>query len=208
MDAGISPEEVVFDVVIPALERQTSGPGGRFELDLAQHFLTSQIAADVTEEMVARFQQATAFVGPGGAGFHRFPQTGVRRVVIGSAQGGLHTLGKRIVMSCLRAQMMECSDLGVNVPPERFVAEALAQQASVIAISAMMVHTAHGENGCLKVRQILREQDLESRIKIIVGGAPFRFDPLLYQRIQADAWAEDGVRAGKAIVRLFQEVTP
>ncbi|MBI5384809.1 MAG: cobalamin B12-binding domain-containing protein [Verrucomicrobia bacterium] len=210
VNEGITPEEVVFDVVIPALEQQTTALGETLELNLAQHFLTSQIAAAVTEEMVSRFQRAPAFIGQGVAGIPRFPRapalTG--RVVIGSAQGDLHTLGKRIVLSCLRAQMIECSDLGVNVPPERFVTEAVSQQAPVIAISAMMVHTALGENGCLKVRQLLKEQGLEGRIKIIVGGAPFRFDPQLCQRIQADAWAEDGIKAGKVITKLFQEVRP
>lgn len=207
---GITPEEVVFDVVIPALEQQSTVAEDGFELDLAQHFLTSQIAADVTEEMVSRFQQAPAFVGGGPADVPRSSHTPATlgRVVIGSAQGDLHTLGKRIVMSCLRAQLIECSDLGVNVPPERFVAEAAARNATVIAISAMMVHTARGEHGCLKVRQILKEQGLEGRIKIIVGGAPFRFDPLLYQRIQADAWAEDGIKAGKVITRLLKEARP
>lgn len=54
--------------------------------------------------------------------------------------------------------MVEVVDLGVNVAPERFVDEAVAHEAQVIAISSMMVHTAKGENGCLKVRQLLRER--------------------------------------------------
>jgi methanogenic corrinoid protein MtbC1 len=102
--------------------------------------------------------------------------------------------------------MIQCSDLGVNVPPEKFVTEAVAQQAPVIAISAMMVHTVMGPNGCLKVRQLLKEQGLEGRIKIIVGGAPFRFDPQLFQRVQADAWARDDIMAGKVITKLMQKV--
>jgi methanogenic corrinoid protein MtbC1 len=68
----------------------------------------------------------------------------------------------------------------------------------------MMAHTARGENGCLKVRQILRERGLEDRIKLIVGGAPFRFDSTLYKDIGADASAEDGISAGKVIADLIR----
>jgi methanogenic corrinoid protein MtbC1 len=193
VNQGVTAEEIVFEAVIPAMEHLVTAFGEGFELSLAQHFLTSQIAADVTEEMIPQFRRAPETIG---------------RVVIGSPEGDLHTLGKRIVVACLRGQMIECSDLGVNIAPEQFVAEAVAQGAQVIAISAMMVHTARGKNGCLRVRQLLKERELENRIKIIVGGAPFRFDPQLYQRVQADAWAADGIRAGHVIAGLIQEVRP
>jgi methanogenic corrinoid protein MtbC1 len=188
---GVSPEEVVFEVVIPAIE-QTSGLLGQgADLNLAQHFMTAQIVSEVTDAMLLRFKEPPKIVG---------------RIVIGTARGDLHTLGKRIVIGCLKARMVEATDLGVNVPPERFVDEAVAHQAQVIGISAMMVHTARGEEGCLKVRQLLKERRLEDRIKIIVGGAPYRFDPHLYKSVQADAWSENGVDAGKAIVELIKEL--
>ena len=85
--------------------------------------------------------------------------------MIGTASGDMHSLGKRIVMGCLRARMVDVKDLGINVQPERFVDEAQAHNAEVIGISAMMVHTARGENGCLRVREILKERGLEDRIR-------------------------------------------
>ncbi len=188
--AGMTPETVVFEVVIPALEQRVPPGGVAVELNLAQHFMTSQIAADVTEELVPQFRRPPQLIG---------------RIVIGNCRGDLHTLGKRIVMGCLRAHMIECHDLGVNVPPERFVDEAVAHEAKVIGISAMMVHTARGPNGCLKVREILRERGLEARIKIVVGGAAFRFDPHLYQAVRADAWAPDALGAVPVITRILEE---
>jgi len=83
--------------------------------------------------------------------------------------------------------MVEVADLGLNGEPGRFVDEAIARDAQVICISAMMMHTARGANGCRRVRQILRERALEGRIKIAVGGAPFRFDPELYRIVEADS---------------------
>ena len=102
--------------------------------------------------------------------------------------------------------MVETIDLGVNVAAAKFVDAAVANGAQVIGISAMMVHTATGDNGCRKVREILRSRGLEERIKIIVGGAPYRYDRQLYKTVGADGWAEDGITAGKVISDLISQV--
>jgi len=191
LEKGMSPEEIIFQVVTPALSYFLEGVSEGQDINLAQHFMTSQIAAEVTEEMVAKFEKAPEVFG---------------HMVIGTASGDLHSLGKRIVVGCLQSQMIEVTDLGVNVPAEKFVDEALAKNAQVIGISTMMVHTARGENGCIKVRELLKQRNLDGKIKIIVGGAPYTFDHGLYQTVQADAWAEDGIAAGKVIVELIKEV--
>lgn len=193
VEKGVSPEEIVFKVVIPAIEQMVKSISEDFDTNLAQHFMTAQIAAEVTEEMIARFKKPPEIIG---------------RIVIGTAYGDLHTLGKRIVVGCLRSMMFEVTDLGVNVNAEKFVDAAVACNAKVIGISAMMVHTARGENGCLKVRRILKERGLEEKIKIIVGGAPYRFDPELCRMVQADAWAEDGITASKVITEMIKGIQP
>jgi trimethylamine corrinoid protein len=188
---GVTAEEIVFKVVIPAVEEMMTRIGQDPDANLAQHFMTAQIASEVTEKMLEKFEHSPEIIG---------------KVVIGTAHGDLHSLGKRIVMGCLKAMMVDVIDLGVNVPAERFVAEARSRDAQVIAISAMMVHTANGPQGSLKVRQLLSEQALESRIRIAVGGAPYRFDGELYRAVGADAYATDGVTAGKVIIDLIHEV--
>ena len=188
---GVSPEDVVFKVVIPAIEQMMGAISERFDANLAQHFLTAQIAAEVTEEMLPLF---------------KMPPTILGRVVLGTAQGDMHSLGRRIVTGCLKAMMVEVVDLGVNVTAERFVDAAVEHDAQVIGISAMMVHTARGENGAIKVRQLLHERGLEGRIRIAVGGAPYRFDPELYKTVGADGWAPDGISAGKVFTDLIKEV--
>lgn len=191
VDQGISPEDIVFQVVIPAMEQMIKSISEDFDANLAQHFMASQIASQVTDEMVALFQKSPVIIG---------------RVVIGTSHGDMHTLGKRIVGGCLRSLMIEVIDLGVNVSAERFVEAALEHNASVIAISSMMVHTARCEQGCLAVRQLLKEKQLEERIKIIVGGAPYTWDTELYKVVQADAWASDGISAGKVIKELIMGI--
>ncbi|MBF0185187.1 MAG: cobalamin-dependent protein [Magnetococcales bacterium] len=190
---GHSPEEIIFQLVIPAVEEMMDTLSEDPDANLAQHFMTAQIAAEVSEKMLAQFSRPPATVG---------------RVVIGTARGDLHSLGKRIVTGCLKTMMVEVLDLGVNVPAEQFVTQAIAFDAQVIAISAMMVHTANGPEGCRKVRQLLRDQQLEHRFRLVVGGAPYRFDEQLFQQVGADAWAADGVSAGKVILNCIRELQP
>jgi len=189
--AGITPEEIIFKVVVPGIETMMKAIAEDFDANLAQHFMTAQIAAQVTDEMLPLFSAPPEIIG---------------RVVLGTARYDLHSLGKRIVSGCLRSLMIEVVDLGVNVAPVRFVDEAVARGAEVIGISAMMMHTADGPEGCRCVRRILKERDLERSIRIVVGGAPFRYDPELWQAVGADGWASDGITAGRVITNLIREV--
>jgi methylmalonyl-CoA mutase cobalamin-binding domain/chain len=189
--AGASPNEIIFRVIIPAIEQMIRWIGGNPDANLAQNFLMARVGAMVTDEMLRKIDLPPAVAG---------------RIVIGTAMGDMHSLGKSIVSGCLKAQMFKVIDLGSSVSPERFVDEAIAHDAHVIGISSMMVHTALGENGCLGVRRILNERGLQNRIKIIVGGTPYSFDPELCQMVQADAWAQDGISAGKIISDLIKGV--
>lgn len=187
---GVTPEEVVFQMAFPVMDRMIKAVSEDQNANLAQHFLTARIADAVTAEMLPKFKKQPEIIG---------------RVVMGTVWGDLHTLGKRIVVGCLKAHMIDVIDLGVNVPAERFVDEAEAREAPVIGLSALMIHTATGENGCRKVRRILRQRKLEDRIKIIVGGAPFRFHPDIFKIVGADTWAPDALTASQVIEGMLQE---
>jgi methanogenic corrinoid protein MtbC1 len=191
LQEGLSAEDIVFRVVIPTIEVMLQSVSEGLGASLGQHFMTAQISAEVVEEMVPKFETATNPVG---------------HVVLGTSHGDFHGLGKRIVGGYLKAQMIAVTDLGLNVPARRFVDAAVEAGAQVIGISSMMVHTARGEQGCLKVRAILRERGLEQKIKVIVGGAPYRFDENLYLLVGADAWAENAMAAGKVVTELIREV--
>lgn len=190
-DQGVSPQDIIFKLIVPAVGEMIKEINETQGGNLAQHFMASRIALEVTEEMLARIPAKPEYIG---------------LMVIGTACDDMHSLGKRIVTGCLKAMMVDTIDLGVNVPAEKFVDAAVAHNAQVIGISAMMMHTARGEEGCLKVRKILRERGLEDKIKIIVGGAPFRYDPDLAGIVGADGWAEDGISAAKVIIDLIKEV--
>ncbi len=187
---GVSPEDIVFHIVVPAVDLMVRAVSERADVNLAQHFMAAQIAGEVIDAMLPRFRAQPRTLG---------------RVVMGTSPGDFHGLGKRIVIGCLRTQQLEVTDLGLNVPAARFVDEAVARGAQVIGVSSMMVHTARGPDGALGVRRLLDERGLSGRIRLAVGGAPYRFDPGLYRAVGADAWAENGIAAAHLIAALAQE---
>ena len=191
LDEGVSPEEVIFTIVIPCMEKMIGGMMTDSLVTLSQHFLASQIAEEVADTLIPLFKTAPEMQG---------------HIVIGTSFGDFHGLGKKIVSGCLRAKMFQVTDVGINVRPERFVEEALVVGAQVIGISSMMVHTAVGEHGPRRVRELLREQGLEDRIRIVVGGAPYRFHDTLYREVGADAWGITAIEGAEVIARLIREI--
>jgi methanogenic corrinoid protein MtbC1 len=53
---------------------------------------------------------------------------------------------------------------------------------------------------------LLQERNLEGKIRIIVGGAPYRFHENMYREVGADAWADSAAEAPAVVARLVQEV--
>lgn len=187
---GLSPEVVIFKILIPVMEELAEivkvGP----DATLAQLYLAAQISAELTDRLVPLFTKKTDIEGT---------------VVIGTAFEDFHGLGKKIVTGCLKSKMINVVDLGLNVSAEKFVDEAVKHNAHIIGISSMMVHTARGVNGPAKVRDLLNKKGLEKRIRLVVGGAPYRFHPELYRVVGADAWADNGLTAATMIADLIRE---
>lgn len=192
LEGGLSAEVLVFDVVLPTMERMVNELAENDEATLAQHFVASKVAADIVENLIPLFAKA-----PRGSG----------TVVLGTARGDFHGLGKRIVGGYLTANLFTVHDLGMNVAPEKFVDEAVRVKADVIGVSAMMMHTAVGEEGASAVRRVLEERNLSGKIRLVVGGAPYRFDDALYRRVNADAWAPNALSAVAVLTRQIEEAT-
>jgi len=90
-------------------------------------------------------------------------------VVIGTVKGDLHDIGKGLVASMLEGGGFEVIDLGVDVSPEKFVAEAKASGASIIAVSALLTTTMLGMKS---VVEAVADANLSGQCKVIIGGAP------------------------------------
>ena len=108
------------------------------------------------------------------------------RVLIGTVQGDLHEIGKNLVAMVLSGAGYAVTDLGVDVPPERFVEAVRAEQPDVLALSALLSTTIPGMQRTIKAVQAA---GLRDRMKIIVGGAPVTAE--YAQRLGADGYAAD-----------------
>lgn len=92
-------------------------------------------------------------------------------VVLGSALGDMHDIGKNIVKMMLVSQGYEVDDLGVDVPPEHFVGKAMEVGAKVIGISALLTTTVPMSADIVKQ---LEKNGVRSQVKVILGGAAVR----------------------------------
>lgn len=122
------------------------------------------------------------------------------KVVLGSMQGDLHDIGKNLVGVMLKGAGFEVIDLGTDVAGERFVEAAVAAQAQVIGMSALLTTTM---SRMREVVDLLAQRGLRGRIKTIVGGAPV--SPEFAREIGADAYGYDaanGVERVKALLGL------
>jgi corrinoid protein of di/trimethylamine methyltransferase len=112
------------------------------------------------------------------------------RVVIGTAKGDIHEIGKNLVAMMLTASGFEVHDLGVDVAPERFVEKVREVDANVVGVSALLTTTMIGQRAVIAA---LVEAGLRDRVKVIVGGAPVT--RAWADEIGADGYGEDAVGA-------------
>ncbi|MBN1141228.1 MAG: cobalamin-dependent protein, partial [Deltaproteobacteria bacterium] len=100
----------------------------------------------------------------------------------------IHDIGKNIVCTLLENHGFEVIDLGKNVPAERILETALAQEVDVVGLSALMTTTLEKMEQTI---QRLRERGV--RVLTIVGGAVVT--PEYAASIEADIYAADAVEA-------------
>jgi trimethylamine corrinoid protein len=110
-----------------------------------------------------------------------------------------HVLGKRIVSSILKIGRIEATDLGAGVTVEELSKMVVEKEIKILLISTLMLPSA------LKIKS-LRNKLQNYNIKIIVGGAPFRFDTNLWKEVGADAFGYNASDALEILKKLKNPV--
>ena len=109
-----------------------------------------------------------------------------------------HMLGKQLVQSALRLAGIAVLDWQ-RVSVDELVARAIQERPDLILISTLMLRAA------LRVREVREKLDRAGlAIPIYVGGAPFRFDPLLWREVGASAMGANSAEAIR-LVSSFRE---
>ena len=119
------------------------------------------------------------------------------KVVLGTAQGDIHDIGKNIVGIVLQGDGFEVHDLGGDVPPQEFVNKAREVGADVVGISALI---SLAVSKMAETIAILRQSGIPA--KVIVGGAALT--PNTAETIGADAYGRDAWEALRCVRRMVQ----
>lgn len=159
------PEHRMQLLIVPALERI----GLKWEqgkVALSQVYLSGRICEEQVDEL---FPQNVS---------HHF--TGQPHLAIAVLED-YHLLGKRIVYSILRASGFAVRDYGRSTV-EELVNHVQVDGIEILLISTLMLPSA------LRVKELRAQLQASNQpVKIVVGGAPFRFDKQLWQEVGADA---------------------
>jgi len=181
LDASKSPQEIIDESMIPAME----AIGAEFEAgrvfvpNLLLSARAMKMALDILKPLMIADQTTT-----------------VGTVVIGTVKGDLHDIGKNLVASMLEGRGFKVINLGADVSKERFVEEARANNADIIAMSALLTTTM---DYMKEVVDEVRASGLN--VKIMIGGAPVSAD--FAAQIGADGYssnANDAVAVAKKLL--------
>jgi 5-methyltetrahydrofolate--homocysteine methyltransferase len=113
------------------------------------------------------------------------------KVLIGTVKGDLHDIGKNLVAMMMEGAGFEIIDLGVDVPPEKFVQKAQEVEPDIVGMSALLSTTMPSMP---KTIEALLQAGVRGKVKVMIGGAPVT--EKYAQEIKADSYASD---AGSAV---------
>jgi len=117
----------------------------------------------------------------------------VGKALLGSVKGDLHDIGKNIVRMMFEGKGIEVKDLGVDVPPEKFVEAYKEEKADIIALSALLTTTMEEMKNTVDA---FIDAGLRDDVIIMVGGAPVSDKSRI--AAGADLYADDAVAAAEA----------
>ncbi|MCI9548351.1 MAG: cobalamin-binding protein [Oscillospiraceae bacterium] len=120
------------------------------------------------------------------------------KVCIGTVKGDLHDIGKNLVKMMMEGKGLEVVDLGVDVPPERYIEAVRNEGCQIICCSALLTTTMGVMGEVVKAAQ---EAGLRDKVKIMVGGAPVTDN--FCQQIGADKYTPDAATAADVAVQLL-----
>lgn len=122
----------------------------------------------------------------------------IATAVIGVVEGDTHDIGKNLVKLMLETSGFKMIDLGKDVPVQKFVDEAIRNDADFIMMSTLMTTTMANMK---KVIDLLNERGIRDQFKVMIGGGPV--SESFAKDIGADAYSENATEAVKVAKSLI-----
>lgn len=120
-------------------------------------------------------------------------------ILLGTVQGDIHDIGKNNLSMLLQCYGFTVFDLGVDVPPTEFLAQATALKPDIIGLSGLLTLSY---DSMQQTVQLLRssEDEVVASTPIIIGGNQLNDQVCRY--VGADYWVTDAMNG----VRLCQQL--
>jgi 5-methyltetrahydrofolate--homocysteine methyltransferase len=116
-------------------------------------------------------------------------------VAVGTVKNDLHDIGKNLVIMMLKGAGFQVMDLGIDVPPEKFV-KAAQDGAQVLGLSALLTTTMPQMKS---VVEALKKANVKA--KVMIGGAPVT--QAYCDEIGANGYAPDAASAVDVAKKLL-----
>lgn len=183
LDEGTSAQSILNDALIPSM----GVVGELFEKNeyFVPELLLAARAMYAALDLLRPHLQAGDFEAAG-------------KAVVGTVQGDLHDIGKKLVVIMLEGNGFEVVDLGNDVPPERFVEAVRENGSQLVGLSALLTTALPAME---KTVRAIREYDPSGKVKVIVGGAPVT--QAFADSIGADGFGRDATAAVTLARRLL-----
>ena len=121
------------------------------------------------------------------------------KVVLGTVQGDVHSIGKDLVAAFLFSNGFEVFNIGEEVPPAKYIEKAEEVGAQIIGLSSLLTMSMDIQR---QVIQELNDRGLREKYKVIVGGSPTSEE--WAGEIGADGWADDAIEAVQLAKKLIE----
>ncbi len=169
---GINPVEIINEALTPAMTQVGDGFANE-EIPLPGVLVAAEAMTKAIEIMEPHIPKEDVAKKLG-------------TIVIGTVEGDIHDIGKRIVATMLRVYGFEVHDLGRDVPIDDFVEKAKETNADIVGSSSLMTTTMGGQK---ILEEKLSKEGLKDKIKTMIGGAACTQE--WANKIGADCYAED-----------------
>lgn len=186
VESGISPKQILDEALMPAI----NDVGDFF--DKGKYFLPQLIAGAEAMKMSIGFLEPLLAADADNS--QKLPT-----IIIATVHGDIHDIGKNLVALMLKNYGFNVIDLGKDVPKEEIIKAARENDASVIALSALMTTTMKEMKN---VVELAKKEQIKA--KIIIGGAVVTEDYAF--EIGADGYSSDAADAVR-LVRTILSIT-
>lgn len=120
-------------------------------------------------------------------------------IVIGTVKGDVHDIGKNLVSILLTAAGFQVIDLGIDVPPARFVDAIKKHAPAIVGLSGLLTLSI---DPMMETVGAIREAGLRDKVKVIIGGNPVTQE--IHLKVGSDAYANNAAE-GVATCRAWVE---